>query len=374
MIDLPYTLIAELTHRCPLACAYCSNPRELSQQELPASTWCRVLEQASELGVIQVHFTGGEPLLYSDLALLVRRAAELGLSSQLVTSAVGISSARLQALQDCGLSTLQLSLHELPGCSWPPEHALRTARWARALGLPLTLNLVLHRYNLERVTDAIRLAESLRADRLELANTQYLGWAYENRAALLPTAEQIDRAREVAAAARDRLAGRMDLVFVLPDYHAGRPRACMHGWAKHFVVVAPDGTALPCHAARVLGLDFDKVTDRSLSEIWFSSRAFAAYRGDDWMQEPCRSCSRKAVDFGGCRCQAFVLTGDARSTDPACALSPHHDRVRRARAEGGPLVALRPRRFQLRAANTSAVCDDRIQRPSVSKGRTPQPP
>jgi pyrroloquinoline quinone biosynthesis protein E len=374
-MDLPYTLIAELTHRCPLSCAYCSNPvRTAAPPELEPGVWLRVLGEAHELGVVQVHFTGGEPLLYRDLGGLVVRAAELGLSSQLVTSAVGLTRNRLHDLHAAGLSSLQISLHDRAGHAWPPEHAVRAARSAKELGLPVTLNLVLHRGNLERVTAAIALAEELAADRLELANVQYLGWAFTNRAGLLPSAEQIAQARVVAGMARERLRGTLDLVFVLPDHHAGRPRACMHGWGRRFLVIAPDGAALPCHAAQVLGLSFDKVTERSLDEIWLYSSAFAAFRGDAWMAEPCRSCARKDADFGGCRCQALLLTGDARAADPACHLSPHHDRVQAAVAASGTLVPLRARRHQTPTArSTSALSEVSAQTPGVSSGRTPQP-
>jgi pyrroloquinoline quinone biosynthesis protein E len=345
MTDLPYTLIAELTHRCPLTCAYCSNPVQAAPpNELSPSVWLRVLDEARELGVVQVHFTGGEPLLYTELLRLAEQASQLGLSSQLVTSAVGLARERLLALRAAGLSTVQISLHELAGRAWPPEHAVRAARWVRELGLSLTLNLVLHRGNLDRVAAAIALAEELAADRLELANVQYLGWAFDNRAGLIPDATELASARQIAAAARDRLRGHMDLVFVLADYHAGRPRACMQGWGRRFVVVAPDGTVLPCHAAHVLGLDFDNVAETALADIWFSSKAFALFRGDDWMQDPCRSCELKAVDFGGCRCQAYLVTGDARAADPACSKSPHHARVGDLVAGSGRLVPLRARR------------------------------
>jgi PqqA peptide cyclase len=344
MTDLPYTLIAELTHRCPLACAYCSNPvAERAPEELPPEVWLGVLDQARELGIVQVHFTGGEPLLYPALAELVARAAAIGLSSQLVTSAVGSSERRFAELAGAGLTSIQISLHELPARPWPPLHAVRAARWAKALGLPLTLNLVLYRQNLERAEAAVELAEELGADRLELANVQYLGWALLNREALLPSAEQIRQAREVARAARERLRGSMDLVFVLPDHHAGRPRACMQGWGRRFMVVAPDGTALPCHAAGVLGLSFDNVARRPLSEIWFESVAFQEFRGESWMKEPCRSCDHRHTDFGGCRCQAKLLTGDARATDPVCALSAQHERVRTLVEQPERLVQLRPR-------------------------------
>jgi pyrroloquinoline quinone biosynthesis protein E len=345
MTDLPYTLIAELTHRCPLTCAYCSNPVQAAPpSELNPSVWLRVLEEARDLGVVQAHVTGGEPLLYRELARLVEHATRLGLSSQLVTSAVGLARERLLALRAAGLSTVQISLHELAGRAWPPEHALRAARWVREIGLSLTLNLVLYRGNLDRVAAVIALAEELGADRLELANVQYLGWAFDNRAGLIPDATTLANARQIAAAARERLRGNMDLVFVRADYHAGRPRACMQGWGRRFVVVAPDGTALPCHAAHVLGLEFDNVAETSLADIWFCSKAFALFRGDAWMRDPCRSCELKAVDFGGCRCQAHLLTGDARAADPACSKSPHHARVSDLVADSGRLVRLRARR------------------------------
>jgi PqqA peptide cyclase len=345
MTLLPYTLIAELTHRCPLACAYCSNPvAQRPPRELAGGAWRRILDQARALGVVQLHLTGGEPLLHPDLEELVAAASELGLSCQLVTSAIGLSRSRLDRLAAAGLTNLQISLHELPGRAWPPVHAVCAGRHARELGLPLTLNLVLHRGNLERVAPAIALAEELGADRLELASVQYLGWAYLNREGLLPASGELERARAVAFEARQRLTGKLDLLFVRADLHAGRARACMHGWGRQFMVVAPDGTALPCHAAGVLGLRFDSAVARPLAEIWHESESFRAFRGDDWMQEPCRSCEFKALDFGGCRCQAKLLTGDARATDPACRLSPEHARVR-ALLEGPRLVELRPRRF-----------------------------
>jgi PqqA peptide cyclase len=346
MSELPYTLIAELTHRCPLACSYCSNPvQSRAPSELSAEAWSSVLAQARDLGIVQAHFTGGEPLLHPGLSTLVARASELQLATQLVSSGVGLSLERLRQLADAGLSSIQISLHRIAEREWPPLHALRAARAARELELPFTLNLVLHRKNLELVGPAIELAEQLGAERLELANVQYLGWAFENRAGLLPDPAALERARAIAIRERERLRGSLDLVFVLPDYHAGRPRACMGGWGRRFILVAPDGTALPCHAARVLGLDFDSVLDTPLSEIWSESAAFRAFRGDEWMQEPCRSCDRKQIDFGGCRCQAMLLTGDARAADPTCQLSPQHARVSAAVAAASDLVQLRPRRM-----------------------------
>jgi pyrroloquinoline quinone biosynthesis protein E len=323
----PYTLIAELTYCCPLRCSYCSNPVNGSRAALPTETWLRVLDEAERLGVVQVAFTGGEPLLRQDLEALVERARARDLYSNLITSGVPLSRERLRRLQSLGLDHVQLSFQSLR-----PERArqiaggdfqaqkMKVAGWVRELGLPLTLNVVLHRENLDEVDDFIALARRLGADRLELANTQYLGWAFENRERLLPTEAQIARAREAARA-------EFDVLFVLPDYFSGHPRACMDGWARRYVVVAPDGTVLPCQAAAVTGLPFERVGERSLGEIWHHSPSLERFRGTNWMPEPCRSCDRREVDFGGCRCQAFLLTGDAAATDPACDKSPHHSNL-----------------------------------------------
>ena len=352
----PYTLVAELTYRCPLRCVYCSNPVELADQgaELSGEQWAEVLEQAEALGVVQLHLTGGEPLLRPELEVLVEHATRLGLYSNLITSAVPLTRERLAGLAARGLCNVQISIQgtraedgeRFAGKDWLAEK-LQAAAWTRELGLPLTLNVVLHRENIAQLPELIALGELLQVDRLELANTQYLGWALENRAALLPTAEQIEHARAQAFAAQQRLVGKIELLFVLPDYHAGKPRACMDGWARRYVVVSPDGCVLPCHQARsITELSFERVGARSLEEIWRDSPALNAYRGDGFMKEPCRSCERRAIDFGGCRCQAFALTGDAANTDPACPLSPEHARVLLARSEvtdSGALVPLRLR-------------------------------
>jgi pyrroloquinoline quinone biosynthesis protein E len=337
----PYTLIAELTYRCPLRCVYCSNPVELARsgRELDTATWRRVIREAEALGVVQLHLTGGEPLLRDDLEELVEEARACGLYSNLITSGLPLERDRLKGLAGRGLDAVQISFQDTRAdvaerIAGREAQAAKedAARWTRELGLPLTVNVVLHRENIERTAEIIALAERLGADRLELANTQYLGWALVNRQRLLPGRATLDRARAVAEEARRRLHGRMEILFVLPDYQADRPRACMDGWGRRYMVIAPDGVMLPCHAAHTLpGLRWDSVRDRTVGELWHDSPAFNAFRGEDWMQEPCRTCDRRAVDFGGCRCQAFHLVGEAAATDPACALAPRHALVQEAR-------------------------------------------
>jgi len=337
----PYTLIAELTYRCPLHCVYCSNPVDYRSHgsEMTTDDWLRVLSDAAKLGVMQVHFTGGEPLARSDLEALVSHARERGLYTNLVTSGVPLERERLAGLGERGLDHVQVSFQGDDRESSRAfadndafEHKLEVARWVRELDLALTINVVMHRGNLDAVERIIALAEQLGADRLELANVQLHGFAFENRDALMPTIEQLETAQGIALASKQRLKGKMDVLFVKPDYFSRTPRACMDGWAQRFVQVLPDGTVVPCHAATTIrSLSFERVSERSLAEIWESSPAMNAFRGDAWMPEPCRSCDRKAIDFGGCRCQAFALLGDATLTDPACTLSPHHDVVRAAR-------------------------------------------
>jgi len=337
----PYTLIAELTYRCPLRCVYCSNPVDFARHGdgLDTEDWRRIFRQAEELGVVQLNLTGGEPLLRRDLERLVETARALDLYTNLITSGIPLTRERLAGLKARGLDNVQVSIQDVTAAASDRiagltsfDRKLEVARWVKELGLPLTLNTVLHRENLDRLGEVVTLAEALAADRLELANTQYLGWALVNRIALLPTREQLDRARDVARAARTRLRGRMEVLFVTPDYYAEFPKSCMDGWGRRFIVVAPDGLVLPCHAAHTLpGLSFDNARDRSLAEIWESAAAFGAFRGEAWMPEPCRSCDRREIDFGGCRCQAFQLTGNAAVTDPVCPLSPDHAIVTDAR-------------------------------------------
>jgi pyrroloquinoline quinone biosynthesis protein E len=348
----PYVLVAELTYRCPLRCAYCSNPTQVQDRPaLATADWERVLGEASELGVVQVHFTGGEPLLRDDLETLVARAAQLELYTNLITSGLPLTRERLAGLQLAGVCALQLSFQAArPGPSAAIAgvdafvHKRQVAGWARELELPLTVNVVLHRQNLDEVGSIIALAEELGAERLELANTQYLGCAYQNRAALMPSRDQLDAARAVVAAARARLRGRMEILFVLPDYHGDRPRTCMSGWGERYIVVTPDGRAMPCHAAHILPLEFPDLRAQSLASAWHDSDAFQRFRGTSYLGEPCRSCDQREVDHGGCRCQAFLLTGDATAADPVCGLSPRHDLVvtaRGAAAQTAPALTLR---------------------------------
>ncbi|TNC24625.1 pyrroloquinoline quinone biosynthesis protein PqqE [Amycolatopsis alkalitolerans] len=338
-MDRPFGLVAELTYRCPLACAYCSNPVNLADyaDELSTDQWLRVLAEAAELGVLQCHLSGGEPLLRRDLVDLVATANELGLYTNLVTSAIGLSRPRAEQLRAAGLDHVQISIQaDEPALSdriagTPSfERKIEAAHVVKELGWPLTLNVVLHRKNIDRIAEVVRCAERLEADRLELANTQYYGWAWRNRAALLPSRAQLEQAEEVVRAARARLAGTMDILYVLPDYYSRYPKPCMGGWGARQLIVAPNGDVLPCLAAHSLGLPRASVHEDSLASIWTDSPLFQRFRGTDWMPDPCRSCDRRDIDFGGCRCQAFQLTGDAARTDPVCHLSPDHGIVTEA--------------------------------------------
>jgi pyrroloquinoline quinone biosynthesis protein E len=330
----PLALLAELTHRCPLRCPYCSNPMALERAsgELDTATWRRVFEEAAALGVLQVHFSGGEPLARRDLVELVAHANSVGLYGNLITSGIGLDATRLAALVAAGLEHVQLSLQDadpasgdrIAGLAGAQAEKRNAARLVREAGLPLTVNAVVHRQNLDRLGAIIDLAVSFGADRLEVAHVQYYGWALRNRAALLPSRAQLDAATALVEAARARLKGVLAIDYVVPDYHAHRPKACMGGWGRRFLNVSPVGRVLPCHAAESLPLRFDHVGEASLADIWYHSPAFALFRGTRWMAEPCRSCERRELDWGGCRCQAFALTGDAARTDPACALSPDH--------------------------------------------------
>ena len=339
----PYTLIAELTYRCPLRCPYCSNPLDYASRhsEIDAGTWLRVFEEAEALGVVQLNLTGGEPLIRDDLERLVEGAHKLDLYTNLITSGIPLTFERLAHLRDLGLNSVQLSIQstrpsESDRISGTPSfrRKLEAMRWVTSLGLPLTMNVVLHRANIAEVADFIALAELMSADRLELANAQYLGWALRNRSALLPTHEQLEGARTLAAHARGRLQGKMEVLFVTPDYYSIYPKSCMDGWGRRFIVVNPEGFALPCHLAQTIpGLQFDNVAERRLEDIWHHSSCFNRFRGEDWFPDPCRTCHRRTIDFGGCRCQAFHLTGNAGVTDPACSLSSDHRLIEAARSE-----------------------------------------
>jgi pyrroloquinoline quinone biosynthesis protein E len=331
----PLGLLAELTHRCPLRCPYCSNPLELSRAsaELDADTWGRVFREAAALGVLHLHLSGGEPAARRDLEAITAHAAAAGLYSNLITSGVLLDAKRLTALAAAGLDHVQLSVQDaepesadrIGGLRGGHARKLRFAEEVRAAGLPLTLNAVVHRQNLDKLGGLIELALQLGAGRLEVAHVQYYGWALRNRDALLPSRAQLDAATATVNAARIALKGRLVIDYVVPDYYAKRPKACMGGWGRSFLAVSPAGRVLPCHAAESLpGFDFPNVRDTPLAEIWTQSDAFNRFRGTGWMPEPCRGCDRREQDWGGCRCQAFALTGDAALTDPACALSPHH--------------------------------------------------
>jgi len=333
----PFSLLAELTHRCPLHCPYCSNPTQLAlpSSELSTDEWKRVLAEAAELGVLHVGFSGGEPLQRADLTELVRAARAVRLYSNLITSSLGLTRRRAEGLKAAGLDSVQISFQsseesaaDLIAGARAHESKLGTARLIRELGLPLTLNFVLHRGNIERLPEMITLAESLGAERLELANTQYYGWAFKNRRFLLPSRQQVEAAAEIASAARKRLLGKMEILFVIPDYYSNRPKPCMNGWGRRHLTVNPAGDVLPCPTAgEIKGLRFDNVREKSLSWIWLESEAFNRFRGTEWMPDPCRSCEFREIDFGGCRCQAALMTGDASVTDPACELSPYREKL-----------------------------------------------
>jgi PqqA peptide cyclase len=333
----PLALIAELTHRCPLHCVYCSNPLEMQKaaSELSTAEWSRVFREAGKMGSLHVHFTGGEPLARADLTELTAAAHAAGLYINLITSGIGLSEDRLSALAAAGLEHIQLSFQgsreeladEIAGTR---SHArkLALARLIRRRKLAFTVNIVVHRQNLDHLAEILSMVEDLAPDRLEIANVQYYGWALQNRAALLPTRRQLEQSQAIVGAAQQRLAGRMRIDYVAPDYYARYPKACMGGWGRRLMLIDPAGLALPCHAAAVIpGMTFDNIRDHPLDWIWQQSSAFQKFRGEAWMPDPCRTCDRRGEDFGGCRCQAFLLTGDATATDPVCSLAPAHPLV-----------------------------------------------
>lgn len=331
----PMALLAELTHRCPLQCPYCSNPVALDRSgfELDTAAWCRVFSQAVAMGVLQVHFSGGEPSARKDLEQLVAHATQVGLYTNLITSGVLLDRRRLEALIGAGLKHVQLSFQDFEPANadriggYAGGHAkkLAVAGAVRELGLPLTVNAVMHRQNLDHLPAVIDMALKLDAARLEVAHVQYYGWALANRAALMPTRAQLEAATAAVTAARERLKGQLVIDYVVPDYYAKRPKACMGGWGRQFLNISPAGKVLPCHAAEsITGMTFESVTGRPLADIWRDSESFVRFRGTGWMPDLCRSCERAEIDWGGCRCQAFALLGDAAATDPACGKSPDH--------------------------------------------------
>jgi pyrroloquinoline quinone biosynthesis protein E len=334
-IPAPLGLLAELTHRCPLGCPYCSNPLALDprNEELDTATWARVFREAAGLGVLQVHLSGGEPAARRDLPDIVKAAHDAGLYSNLITSAVGVTAEVLRKLADAGLDHVQISIQDseeasadyIAGYKGASARKRALAVEVVKLGLLLTINMVVHRANIARVEPMVELAQSLGASRVEIAHVQYYGWALKNRAALMPTREQVEEAVHTVERLRETHRGQIVIDAVIPDYYARFPKPCVGGWGRRSLNVTPAGKVLPCHAAEVIpGLEFWNVREHSLADIWRASPAFNAFRGDDWMQEPCSSCPLKEKDFGGCRCQAFLLTGDARVADPVCHFSPHH--------------------------------------------------
>ncbi|MBL6749949.1 MAG: pyrroloquinoline quinone biosynthesis protein PqqE [Nevskia sp.] len=353
----PLAVLLEVTHRCPLQCPYCSNPLALERAsaELETADWQRVIDQAAALGALQVHFSGGEPMSRKDLVPLVRHATQRQLYTNLITSAVLLDEVRLGELKDAGLEHVQISFQDtqaqgadhIAGLAGAHQRKLEAARLVKAAGLALTLNFVIHRHNAERAAAMVALGAALGAGRIEMAHTQYYGWGLRNRDALLPSRAQLDAVTAVVEAARTEHQGRLVIDYVVPDYYAHRPKACMSGWGRRFMNISPSGRALPCHAAETLpGMDFPSVREHSLQDIWYESPAFQRFRGTQWMPDPCRSCERRELDWGGCRCQAFALTGDAARTDPACALSADHPLMAAAvRAAAGPPPPFAYRRY-----------------------------
>jgi pyrroloquinoline quinone biosynthesis protein E len=338
VLTKPLGMLAELTHRCPLGCPYCSNPVALegTKDELDTAAWVRVMRAAAALGVLQVHLSGGEPAARRDLTEIAAAARGAGLYVNLITSGVGLPDARMAELADAGIDHVQISIQDSEAASadhiagyggaYKRKNALAQA--VVRLGLPLTVNMVVHRANITRIRDMVELALRLGASRIEVAHVQYYGWAMANRSALMPTRAQVDHAVATVEELRTEHHGRIVIDAVVPDYHARYPKPCLGGWGQRSLNVTPSGKVLPCHAAEIIpGLEFWNVREHALADIWVNSPAFNAFRGTDWMQEPCRSCARREQDFGGCRCQAFLLAGDARSTDPVCTLSPLHAEV-----------------------------------------------
>ncbi len=337
-IPAPVGILAELTHRCPLSCPYCSNPVELDSRagELDTETWKRVFSEAAAVGILHAHLSGGEPAARRDLVEIVAHCKKVGLYTNLITSGIGLTQERMRELADAGLDHVQLSIQDalpeladkIAGYKGAFARKIEVAKWVNEVGIPLTVNAVIHRANIARAGRMVEFAVELGARRVEIAHTQYYAWALVNRKTLMPSHAQVEKAVAEVEGLRETYAGKIVIDHVIPDYYAKYPKACMGGWGKRTLNVTPHGKVLPCHAAETIpGLEFWTVRDHSLADIWMSSPAFNAFRGTDWMLEPCRSCPRKTIDFGGCRCQALALTGDARNADPICHLSPHHDKV-----------------------------------------------
>lgn len=352
-VGLPLWLLAELTYRCPLQCPYCSNPLEFAaiKNELTTEQWRDVFKQSREMGAVQLGFSGGEPLVRQDLPELIEYAHQLGFYTNLITSGIGLTEAKIAQFKEAGLDHIQVSFQAsdpvindmLAGSRHAFEKKQEIAKLVKKYDYPMVLNFVIHRHNIDQIADIIELCLELNADTVELAICQFYGWAYLNRQGLLPTKAQLERAEKITNEYRKKLKSENNpckLIFVVPDYYEERPKACMNGWGSIFLTITPDGTALPCHAARQLPMKFPNVQKMPLSEIWYKSTGFNHFRGDGWMPEPCKSCPEKSKDFGGCRCQAFMLTGDAANTDPVCSKSENHHLIIKARQESEDAIAL----------------------------------
>jgi PqqA peptide cyclase len=355
-INPPLWLLAEVTYQCPLHCVFCSNPVDYTKygSELSTEDWLRVLREGRAMGAAQLGLSGGEPLMRDDLEIIVAEARRLGYYSNLITSGIGLNEKRIAEFKQNGLDHIQLSfqdstkeLNDFLSSTKTFELKSKVAKLIKQYDYPMVLNVVLHKLNIDHVQEILELAETMGAEYVELANTQYYGWAMLNRDHLLPSREQLERAERKVNEFRKRIGDKMKIYFVAPDYYEDRPKACMNGWGSVFITITADGVVLPCHEARMLpGISFPNVRDQALDAIWYKSQAFNAYRGDEWMQEPCRSCPEKTKDFGGCRCQAFMLTGDATNADPVCSLSPHHglitDVVNTAQLHAAPVAKTIP--------------------------------
>lgn len=363
----PLWLLAELTYKCPLQCPYCSNPLDFTDfdTELTTQQWLDVFQQGRELGAVQLGFSGGEPLVRQDLTQLIGGASEMGYYTNLITSGVGLNERKMAEFQQAGLDHIQVSFQAsdesvntmLAGSKKAFQQKLKMAREVKAQGYPMVLNFVTHRHNIDRIDRIIELCVELEADYVELATCQYYGWAFENVKQLLPTHEQLKRAERITNEYRDKLAAvgnPIKLIFVTPDYYEERPKKCMNGWGQVFLTVTPDGKALPCHSARMLPIEFPNVLDMPLQKIWDESSGFNYFRGDSWMKEPCRNCDEKADDFGGCHCQAYMLTGDLHNADPVCSKSEHHELILNARAKA-ETVTDNPAEFVYRNERNSRI-------------------
>jgi pyrroloquinoline quinone biosynthesis protein E len=334
----PLWLLAELTYRCPLQCAYCSNPLDIAKEitELDTDTWLKVIREARKMGAAPLGFSGGEPLVRKDLECLIKEGRREGYYTNLITSGIGMDGDRIAAFREAGLDHIQISFQAssallndtIAGSNKAFTQKLAMAKEVKRQGYPMVLNFVLTRENIDQLEQMLLLAFELKADYVELANAQYYGWAFHNRLQLLPTQVQVEKAEAVSQRYREKWGRNIKIIFVVPDYYEKRPKACMNGWGSIFLTITPDGTALPCHSAKQLPIEFPNVKDHSIETIWRDSQGFNQYRGDSWMQEPCRSCPEKHKDFGGCRCQAYMLTGDATNADPVCDKSPFHQQIK----------------------------------------------